>query len=134
LVFELSAIYIIGGLIYGASEILWRGFTHWTMIVTGGFCAAVLYILFNYTKMFFIKKLILGAVLITTIEYIVGIIVNVFLRWKIWDYSSEKYNLLGQICPRFTFYWLLMCIPAFFLCKSVKIIFCRFTQQRQSPA
>ena len=134
MIFELSAIYIIGGLVYGASEILWRGFTHWTMMITGGICAVMLYLIFNYTKIVFVKKLVLGAVLITTMEYLVGIIVNVFLEWKIWDYSLEKLNILGQICPRFTLYWFLMCIPAFFLCKAVKIIFSRFTQQRQSPA
>ena len=134
MVFELSAIYIIGGLVYGASEILWRGFTHWTMMITGGICASILYILFNYTKMFLIKKLVLGTVLITTIEYIVGIIVNMSLGWEIWDYSSEKYHLLGQICPRFTLYWFLMCIPAYLLCKAVYAIFRRFIRQPQSPA
>ena len=33
----------LGGAGYGAIELLWRGFTHWTMVLTGGFCFSILY-------------------------------------------------------------------------------------------
>ena len=38
-----------------------------------------------------------GAAMITIIELISGIILNKLLGFDIWDYSSAKYNFLGQI-------------------------------------
>ena len=31
-------IYAAGGLLYGLIEILWRGWTHWSMVLCGGLC------------------------------------------------------------------------------------------------
>lgn len=41
------AIFTIGGLSYALIEILWRGYTHWTMIITGGICFVVLFRVFS---------------------------------------------------------------------------------------
>ena len=38
---EFLSIYVFGAIGYGALETLWRGYTHWTMIVTGGFCCCL---------------------------------------------------------------------------------------------
>ena len=32
---EYLLIYTLGGLLYGAIELLWRGWTHWTMLQIG---------------------------------------------------------------------------------------------------
>ncbi len=42
-----------------------------------------------------------------------GLICNRMLGMGIWDYSDRWGNLWGQICPRFSFYWFLLCIPVF---------------------
>ena len=46
-----------------------------------------------------------------TYELAVGLIVNVWLGWSVWDYSGETWNILGQICPRYTLYWCAISLP-----------------------
>ena len=38
-------IFILGGAAYGLLETLFRGYTHWTMVLTGGACVLTLYLL-----------------------------------------------------------------------------------------
>ena len=35
---EASVIFVVGEIGYSLLEILWRGYTHWTMSLTGGLC------------------------------------------------------------------------------------------------
>ena len=37
-----AAVFSLGGLGYGGIEILWRGATHWSMLLTGGVCLLLL--------------------------------------------------------------------------------------------
>ena len=56
-----------------------------------------------------------GAIIITLLELIAGIIVNIILGWNVWDYSNLPGNLLGQICPQFTVLWFLLSAVAVYL-------------------
>ena len=40
---EYSLVFLFGGVGYGILEILWRGYTHWTMLITGGVCFWLIY-------------------------------------------------------------------------------------------
>ena len=110
-------VYFLGGALYGLIELLWRGKTHWSMVLTGG---AVLLILMKVNKSFYASPLILrcliGSALITAVELTVGCIVN--LRWQlaVWDYSSMSLDFLGQICPLYSCLWFFLCIPIYALC------------------
>ena len=98
--------FLLGGVIYSLCEILFRGYTHWSMTLTGGFCFLIMYWHFTnnpYENIF--RKCLFGAVVITTLEFIAGCIVNLWLGWSIWDYSSLQLNFLGQICLPFTVIW-----------------------------
>lgn len=56
------------------------------------------------------------SIIVTISEFIAGLILNVWLGLHIWDYSSMKFNLMGQICPQFFFIWWILCfifIPVF---------------------
>lgn len=35
---KLIFLFVVGGLLYAVIEILWRGYTHWTMAILGGMC------------------------------------------------------------------------------------------------
>lgn len=115
---EFCTVFGIGGLLYSIVEILWRGYTHWTMTLTGGVCFAVLYLLHVYAARapFFVRCLA-GAAAITAAEFLAGCIVNLWLGWKVWDYSSVPYNILGQICPLFSVLWLALCAAAAPICR-----------------
>lgn len=118
-----STLYSIGSVGYGIIEILFRGYTHWSMLITGGGCLVALYKINERLprgmKGFF-KKCALGAASITGIEFSVGIIVNKLLHLNVWDYSHLKFNLLGQISLLFTLMWFLLCIPVMPLCEFIR--------------
>ncbi|MEG1584909.1 MAG: hypothetical protein RR361_07650, partial [Anaerovorax sp.] len=81
-------IFLIGGIGYGLIEFFYRGFTHWTMMFTGGFCFLGLYLIdLHFPQASLIKKTALGVVLILVAEFLVGCIVNLWLGWNVWDYS-----------------------------------------------
>ena len=107
--------FLIGGTLYGLIEILWRGYTHWTMVLTGGTCFLILSKVFVFFKKYGVVPMATcGAIVITAVELMVGIVANIILKMQVWDYSKLKGNILGQICPQFSFLWFLLCLPLAF--------------------
>lgn len=105
-----------GALCYGMLELLVRGRTHWTMLLTGGI-AMVFLMLINQSKQInIVIRALIGAFFITSVEFCVGSVVNISFGWNIWNYSGIPMNVLGQICPKYSALWFLLCIPAFCLC------------------
>ena len=98
---------VIGALAYGGVELLWRGRTHWTMLVLGG----VLFVLLGLINevlpwdMPLLPQALLGAAAVTAAELAAGLVLNVWLGLGIWDYSRMPGNLWGQICPQFAALW-----------------------------
>lgn len=104
-----TAIFLIGGVGYGIIEILWRGHTHPTMTVAGG----ISFLLFSkiakrYREKSLIFKAVLCALGVTALELVFGLIFNVIFKMHVWDYSSQPFNLFGQICPKFSFAWFIL--------------------------
>ena len=112
--------FAIGSVLYGTIEILWRGYTHWTMVLAGGICLTLFYI-FNLNHFYLPLwiKCLTGAFIITTVEFSIGCIANLGLGWNVWSYANMPFNLLGQICLMYTFLWFLMGIPMVFLCNRI---------------
>ena len=108
---EYVFVYILGALGYGSIELLWRGRTHWTMLLTGGLCFLMIYLIGTRLRLPFLLKPLLCAAAITLTELLVGLLVNRALGWEVWDYSALPCNLLGQICPLYSGYWLLLSLP-----------------------
>ena len=101
---------LMGGIGYGFLEVLWRGYTHSSMILTGGFCFTVILFLnrrLRNTPLVFRCLLCTAFVVVT--EFFVGLLVNRILRLDVWDYSASRFNLLGQICLEFSLVWFLIC-------------------------
>ena len=114
-------IFLTGAIKYSLIEIAFRGFTHWTMTITGGIIFSVLYRIHSNLKNIPLwEKCLLGSIIITAFEFTVGVIVNIILRWNVWDYSRVPFNLLGQVCLPFTALWFVICIPAYLLCFALK--------------
>lgn len=107
----------IGGLLYYVIEILWRGYSHWTMFLLGGFCF-VLIGLINEIFTFqipIVKQMLISTVIITVAEFMCGCIVNLWLGWGIWDYSELPLNILGQICLPYSILWFFLSLIAIIL-------------------
>lgn len=115
--------FLMGYFIYSLIEIVNRGYTHWTMALTGGAVLSILYVINSRRTMTLIKSCFIGSVIITALELAVGIFDNIIMGWNVWDYSDVPFNLLGQICLPFSALWFLLCIPAFYLCRAIRIQF-----------
>ena len=99
-------IIFIGAAGYGAIEILWRGFTHWTMELVGGICFFLLYkISYSMKNTSLMIRSAAGAAVITTLELISGVVINIFLGMNVWDYSGMRFNFHGQICAFYSLMW-----------------------------
>ena len=119
---ELLPVFVFGSILYGLIEILWRGWTHWTMLFCGGLCFTLMYLV-SGSELSLPKKWILSACIITTVEFVAGCIVNLRLHWQVWDYSALPFNLLGQICPQFILMWFALSIPGTALCTLLHRLF-----------
>lgn len=109
---ENATVFALGGIGYGLLEMLWRGRTHWTMMMTGGLCLLILYRTDRgWQREMLVFRCIKGAILITCVEFIIGVMVNRVLHWDVWDYSRSPGNLLGQICPMYFLLWYFLCYP-----------------------
>lgn len=117
--FIYSMVYTIGSIGYGIIEVLFRGFTHWTMLITGGICFVALYRINIKLKGFF-SKCAAGTAAITGIEFAAGLLVNKAFKMNVWDYSNLPFNLMGQISLVFSGLWFLLCIPVMPLCEFIR--------------
>ena len=70
-------VFVLGGVLYGTIEVLFRGHTHWSMVLTGGACVLTLYLLLEWldSQPLAIAALA-GALIITVYEFAVGCMVN----------------------------------------------------------
>lgn len=100
-------LFLIGGMAYVGIELLWRGYSHWTMFILGGLCFICCGLLNEIIpwEMVLSKQMLIGAVIVTLLEFLTGMIVNVKLGWNVWDYSNLPLNICGQICPIFFIAW-----------------------------
>ena len=111
--------FLMGFFCYSLIEIAMRGYTHWTMYLTGGAVLAALYALNSRSKMTLIRSCVAGTLIITATEFAVGIFDNIIMHWNVWDYSDMPFNFLGQICIPFSCFWFVLCIPARILCRRI---------------
>ena len=114
---KFTAVFAFGGLAYALIELLFRGRTHWSMILAGGICAVFLYLIAIKSRERLWKKWLMGGAVITTVEFLTGIAVNILLGWNVWSYSDRWANLFGQICILFTLVWVGLSIPGVWLMR-----------------
>lgn len=112
-----TLLYLIGGFAYGAIENLTRGYSHISMFIAGGICFILIGELNERVSWDFslVGQMAISAVIITLVEFITGLIVNVWLKLDVWDYSDLPYNIMGQVCLLFTNIWFFVSLFAIFL-------------------
>lgn len=116
--------FLTGGVLYGAIEVAFRGFTHWSMVITGGSALLSIYLINEiFPEVSIFIKAFAGSLIITTLELTVGLIVNKIFFLNVWDYSHIPLNFMGQIAVPFSVYWYFLSIAGFYLCGKFR----RFT-------
>lgn len=110
-------LFVIGGFLYYWIEIMWRGYSHYSMALLGGICFILIGRLNEQTSVHLsiLKQGVVGAVIITTLEFLFGCILNLWLQLDIWDYTDQPFNIFGQICIPFTALWVILSIIALLL-------------------
>ena len=115
---ENFVVFLFGGVIYSLIEVAFRGYTHWSMTITGGLCLLIMFRRFiSKPDEPLMMKCLFGAITITTLEFAAGCIVNLWLGWGVWDYSGMMFNLFGQICLPFSVLWFFLTVPAVLICN-----------------
>lgn len=107
-----ALLFLLGGFLYVSLEFFWRGHSHVSVFLASGLACVLLYGIFlRFDALSTLSKCLIGALVVTALEYITGAIVNVALRLQVWDYSSHRYHLYGQVCLEYSALWLLLCAP-----------------------
>lgn len=117
LILKYIFLFIIGGATYYMVEILWRGYSHWTMFILGGICFLFAGIQNEYIEWEYpLWRQVLNVdVFVIISEFITGCIVNLYFHWNVWDYSNLPFNILGQSCPQFALLFMPICLFAIVL-------------------
>ena len=102
---EKMVVFSVGAAAYTLIELLWRQHTHWSMTLTGGTCFTILYQIYNRWKaMPLTKKCLIGSGVITAVEFVVGVVVNIW-----------------QKCLLYSSLWFFLSIPIVYISKKLKI-------------
>lgn len=103
-------LFFIGGTLYLLIEIISRsGYTHWTMGIVGGICFVLIGMIDKFLpKSPFWLQALLGGVIVTIVELISGILINLVFQLDVWDYSNHAFQILGQVCLPFSMLWCIL--------------------------
>lgn len=110
---KLLFLFGVGGVTYYAIELLWRGYSHISMLILGGICFVLLGLINELLpwNMGLLWQSLIGSGVVTILELITGSIVNVHLGLGVWNYSNLPLNFMGQISVVYTLLWVpLSCV------------------------
>ena len=109
-----TMVFLAGGGIYVAAELLWRRRSHISMFLAGGLCLLLIGHLEEIRpRLPQPLRILTGAGIITMVELGTGLLFN--RNYTVWDYRNVPGNWLGQICVPFCLAW----IPLSFLAGKV---------------
>ena len=131
---KLLLLFTAGGLIYGGIEVAHRGFTHISMFIVGGICFLLIGAM-GHIRTFsggipVTVRMLLGSVIITLLELVSGLIVNVWLNLDVWDYTDKPFNFMGQICLRASAMWVFLTLFGVYAYRFASY---RMFGEKQSP-
>jgi len=116
-ILKCAVLALCGGGAYFAIEVFWRGYSHWTMAVLGGIC----FVLIGGINEFFPWEMplalqgVIGAAMVTVLEFYAGVVLNLWLGLGIWDDSGLPLNRFGQICVMYSILWIPLAVVAVIL-------------------
>lgn len=125
-ILEYLFIFITGAIIGWSLELIYRryfglsrkwmnpGFLSGPYLPLYGTGVCLLYILCRI-QMALPLRVILFALLTTGIEYVTGAFFLKKYNVRLWDYSSEKFNLRGHIAPLYTFFWTILSLLFYYV-------------------
>ena len=109
---EYLLLWALGGSFYYAFEVFFRGFSHWSMFVLGGFCLIFCdqQGIWTHWSAPLWKQVVWCVIFVVSGEFITGIIVNKIMHWNVWDYTGMPFQFMGQICLPFAVIFSGLCV------------------------
>lgn len=117
-----SIVFLLGGNAYCLIELIYRSRTHYSMFFCAGFALLILFAIYKENKN--VSPLLFAlaaAVVITLLEFIFGIVFNLMLDMKVWDYSNVPMNFMGQICLPFSLIWFAFGLVIYFIFRVLRV-------------
>ena len=114
-------LFLVGYCVYIAIEVTFRNFSFPLMGIVG----AVSFILIDRINEVIpwntdlIIQSIIGSLIVTIFELVVGEGLKIFNQPPMWDYSSLPFNFDGVICLPFSLIWVLLSAIAIILADSI---------------
>ena len=132
---EYMALFLLGGLLYGGLEIIWRGYTHPVMAVIGGIGFLLVGGIGRRlpADCSLVEQGLLGGTAITALELLSGLALNRYLGLRLWDYSDLPLNVMGQICAPFWALWCLLSVAGVIVNDFLRCRLSRGEQTRRGP-
>lgn len=96
------------GATYTTIEVLYRGRSHWSMLILSAMCCIIIGILNERLpwNISFILQMFIGGAILTLGEICVGYFVNTLWNWNIWNYSALPFTYCnGNINLFFSMIW-----------------------------
>ena len=113
-IWKKALLFYIGGMVYMALELLWRGKTWGSMFLAGGICFLLIGQLGQVRpRLPLLPRAVAGAGIVTMVELGFGLLVN--RDYTVWDYRNQAANLWGQICPGYGLLWVPVSLAAMLL-------------------
>ncbi|WP_419749938.1 putative ABC transporter permease [Terrisporobacter petrolearius] len=110
-------LFLIGGITYCFIEIVYRGYSHYSMIIVGGLCFILIGSIneFSNKEIPLLLQMLISVLIVNIVELVSGIIINRILLLNVWDYSQLKYNFLGQISLNSSIAWFFLSLFAIYM-------------------
>lgn len=107
----------VGGSLYYYIEVLYRGWSHWSMYVLGAICFLFCSIQNeqSYWRAPLWKQSLRCDFFALCGEFVTGCMVNLWKGWHVWDYSNQPFHLMGQICLPMALVFYVLCFLAIVL-------------------
>ena len=110
---QVAFIFALSGTIYVCMEMLFRGYSHWSMWVLAGICGVIIALvnngIFLSSKTPFELQVAFCSACCVAGEYIAGLIVN--QDFQVWDYREMIGTFAGgQLNVFFIMAWIIICI------------------------
>lgn len=120
-VYRETCLFAIGGLAYNLIEIVWRGYSHWSMFFLGGACFhAIGKIGSRLWNRGILTVGLVCSVVITVMEFFSGCLLNRCMKLNVWDYSDRFGNVGGQVCLLYSALWSVIsviAVPLYGVCR-----------------
>ena len=114
-------LFLTGFCIYITIEVCFRGYSYPLMGVCGGLSLIILDSINDKISwdVDLIIQAIIGAIVITLFELLIGTMANNGLVEVMWDYSNIPFNYKGVICAPFSAIWTLLSVIGIFISDAI---------------